>query len=369
MKKMCFLFGVMALTVCSGLFAQSITFQPYLTFDWDPVYYDPGTGESSYNYRAFNFNQTGLKVTGVLDKASAYAEIRGFPSGSTAYNEYDGVSFGQVNSFTKPIYYAWGKYQFTETGNIWAGKFKPAFGPILFDSSHFGLGWQQKIAGGHTLSGFVLQPGATINAYNPIGWFAHSIPEDEGIRFLVMEEYMSQTLMLSGGASYDYLGDDYSKIHANVFAAYMGIPKLTLSAEFALAVYIKENGVAQDMSDPTETEDMGAGIGAYVSAEYKVLAPLALGVSFKLIDPLIGAKQNMPGDGKNLQTTVEGEISAATAGLYLKFAPAKGFYIQPQMNVKFANALNDNTPGDDGEKAGVDLQLTFRWEPSIKLGQ
>jgi hypothetical protein len=87
----------------ASLYAQTITFQPYPTFAWDPVFYDPGTGDTSGNYRFFNFNQAGLKVTGVLGKATAYAEVRGFPSGSNEYNPYDGASLAQVSSFTKPI--------------------------------------------------------------------------------------------------------------------------------------------------------------------------------------------------------------------------------------------------------------------------
>jgi hypothetical protein len=368
MKKKCFLFGVMVVLAGSGLFAQTVTFQPYLTLDWDAVFYDPGTGDTSANYRSFNFDQAGLKVTGVLGKVSAYAEVRGFPSGSTTYNDFDGLGPVQVNSFTKPIYYAWGKYQFTETGNIWGGKFKPTFGPILFDTSHFGAGWQQKLPGGHTLSGFVFQPSATINAYNPLSWFAHSIPADRGIRFLVLEEYMSRTLMITGGAAYDYLGDEYSKIHANVFGAFMGVPKLTLSAELALAVYLKEDGIIKDTTKPTETENAGIGLGAYISAEYKVLDPLALGASFRLVDPLLGAQTNMPGAGKNMQQIVEGEISTATVSLYATYTPARGFYIEPRMSIQFANALNDYTP-NDGKKAGIDFQLRFRWEPTIRLGQ
>jgi hypothetical protein len=362
----------MALLGHTGLAAQTITFQPYLTFDWDPVFYDPGTGDTSANYRSFNIDQTGLKVTGVLDKVSAYAEVRGFPSGSNNVNEFDGASAAQISSFTKPIYYAWGKYQFTETGNIWGGKFKPNFGPILFDTSHFGMGWQQKLSGGHTLSGFVLQPGTVINAYSPIGWLSLKIPGDRGIRFLVLEEYISRTFMLFGGISYDYLGDDYNKLHANGFVAYLGIPNLTLSAELALAVYIKEYAVVKDMSKPTETDNTGLGLGAYVAAEYKIIDPLSVGMSFKLVDPLVGAKQNMPQAGKDLTAVLDGEVSTATAGLYCKFAPARGFYIQPTLNIKFANAINGYTPknsdGEDGQKAGVDFTLTFRWEPSIKLG-
>jgi hypothetical protein len=64
----------------SSLFAQTIMFQPYLIFDWDPVFYDSGTGDTSANYWSFNINHTGLKVTGVLGKAGAHAEVRGVPS-------------------------------------------------------------------------------------------------------------------------------------------------------------------------------------------------------------------------------------------------------------------------------------------------
>ncbi|MDR2397541.1 MAG: hypothetical protein LBD74_02125 [Spirochaetaceae bacterium] len=375
MKKRLLFFGVVAFLGRIGLGAQSITIQPYLSLNWDPVYYDSATGDTKENYRAFNLGQSGLKVTGLLGKVSAYAEVRGFPSSSTNYNEYDGSSLSHVSSWNKPIYYAWGKYQFTETGNIWGGKFKPNFGPLLFDSSHFGLGWQQQLPGGHTLSGFVLQPSVSISAYNPVTWISLAesggIPSDEGIRFLVLEEYVSQTFIAAGGASYDYLGNDYNKLHFNVFTAFMGIPRLTLSAEGALAVYIKEGGVIKDQDKPTEADDVGLGLGVYVAAEYKVLDPLSLGCFFKLVDPLVGAGQHRPGDGKDLTTVVDGEISAAVVGLSVKWAPVKGFSIKPQMNVKFSNALNGVTPSngtEDGTRVGIDFQLCFRWEPSIKLG-
>ncbi|MHB9293503.1 hypothetical protein Holit_02628 [Hollandina sp. SP2] len=102
MKKTWLLFGVLVL-VSSSLCAQTITIQPYLTLDWDAVFYDPGTGDTSANYRPFNFDQAGLKITGVLGKVTAYAEVRGFPSGSTTYNVYDGYAASQEGSYTKPI--------------------------------------------------------------------------------------------------------------------------------------------------------------------------------------------------------------------------------------------------------------------------
>jgi hypothetical protein len=372
MKRL-FLVLSMAVLACAAVFGQSITFQPYLTFDWDLVYYDPVTGLTAANARAFNFDQAGLKVTATVDKISAYAEVRGFPSGSNQYNEYDGTSAGQVSSYTKPIYYAWGKYQFTQNGNIWAGKFKPSFGPILFDSSHFGMGWQQKFAAGegsHTLSGFVFQPGFVLNVYAPMDWMAKTIPAHEGIRLLLLDELFFKTFTLFGGAAYDYLGENYSKLYFNAFCAWTGVPKLTLSFEAALAVYLKENGIIKDTANPNDVDNAGIGFGLYAAAEYKIIAPVSVGVSLKLVDPLAGAKQNMPMNGKDRTAIAEGEFNTATLALFTKFAPVRDFYIQPQVQVKFANALNGVDPSDsDGNNVGLDFSLTFRWEPRVRLSQ
>jgi hypothetical protein len=363
----------MFLSAGAAVSAQSITFQPYLTFDWDAVFYDPISGLTAVNARAFNFTQAGIKVTAAVDRVSAYAEVRGFPSGSTQYNEYDGSSAAQVNSLTRPVYYAWGKYQATPDGNLWAGKFKPAFGPVLFDASQFGIGWQRKLAGGggsHTLSGFVLQPGVALNSYYPLGWAALAIPAHDGLRLLVLDEYYAKTLFVTGGAAYDYLGGGYSKLYLNGYAAWTGVPRLTLSAEAALAFYIKEDGIVKDPEHPEDADGAGAGFGLYAAAEYRVSEPVSAGLSLKLVDPLIGAARSLPGNGKNVQDLTEGEFSAASLGLFARFAPARDFYIQPDLSFQFANTLNGADPSDkDGREAGVNCSLTFRWEPRIRLGQ
>jgi hypothetical protein len=95
-----------------------------------------------------------------------------------------------------------------------------------------------------------------------------------------------------------------------------------------------------------------------------VANPLAFGAGFKLADPFVGAKVSAPGDGT--EATIEGEIATATIGVYAKISPAKGFYIQPGVDIKIANAINGNSY-TDGKPVGVACQLRFRWEPSITL--
>jgi hypothetical protein len=358
----------------TALYGQSLTVQPYLSFDWDPIFYDPGTGKTSgFEYRAFNIEQAGFKITGKLDKATVYVETRGIPG--NVYNSYDGASKNQESSFTKPVYYAWGKYQLTETGNIWAGKFKPLFGPVLIDSSQFGAGWQQKIgASGHTVSGFILQPAANLNSYYPTSWLDNTpkpksiAVEDGGIRILALEEYFAPSgkFMFAGGIAYDYLPfssdkNDASRITIDATAAFMGIEKLTLSGEVLLAMYMQKDGFSTIGGG---SDDSGFGFGFNLAAEYKVANPLAFGAGFKLADPFVGAKVSAPGDGT--KATIDGSIATATASVYAKYAPAKGFYIQPQVDIKMANALNGNSYSD-GKPVGVAFQLRFRWEPSITL--
>ena len=387
MKKRFLLTSVCVLLLGAAAFGQnnSITFQPYLSFDWDPLFFDPVIGDHYGNYRAFNFDQAGLKVTGKLDKVTAYIEVRGFPSGTRdSYNKYDGGTPLMNAGWEKPVYYAWGKYQFTETGNIWAGNFKPAFGPILFDWSHIGIGWQQKIAGAHTVSAFLLQPrdaNGYFNAQSPMSAGSSKPEQDnEGVRLLLLEEFMSQTMMLSGGVLFDHLPqdakEDATKVYLNVFAAYWGIPNLTLSGEFGVAIYSQKDGIKKD----TKPEDSGAGLGVYIAGEYKIIDTLSAGISFKFIDPLMGAKKVNLGAGQVIDAatyqgtyfqSVDGEVSTAALGIYAKYAPARGFYIQPGVSINLANALNDYQPvkhnGDDGSKVGASFNVLFRWEPSLNI--
>ena len=382
MKKGILFASVFALLLGAAAFGQnnSITFQPYLSFDWDPLFFDPVIGDHYGNYRAFNFDQAGLKITGRLDKVAAYVEVRGFPSGTRdGYNKYDGATPLMNAGWEKPVYYAWGKYQFTETGNLWAGKFKPAFGPILFDWSHIGAGWQQKIAGVNTISAFLLMPRDANGYFNAGGISSKPEKDNEGVRLLALEEYMSKTMMLSGGVLFDYLPqeakEDASKVYVNIFAAHWGIPNLTLSGELAMVLYSQKNGITKD----TKPEDSGLGLGAYIAAEYKIIAPLSAGISFKLIDPLLGAKKVNLGQGQvtnaaSYQGTffqnVDGEISTANLSVYAKFAPGRGFYIQPGVAINLANAFNDYQPkngSDDGSKVGVSFNVLFRWEPSLNI--
>jgi hypothetical protein len=377
MKKFFLAAMVLAVLTAGGVFAQdrSITLQPYLSFDWDPLQFSLTKGDHYGNYRAFNFDQTGIKITGRLDKITAYVEVRGFPSGSgtgaptntgyvEGYNAYDTNAMRQFTSFEKPVYYAWGKYQFTETGNIWAGKFKPMFGPNLFDWSHFGAGWQQKIAGAHTVSGFILNP-RDIDGYfmAPAGGPSKPEKDNEGIRLLVMDEFMSENLMLTGGILWDCLPqeakEDANRLYFNVFAAYRGIENLTLSGEAAVVLTLQKDGIVKDSAKRTETDDAGVGFGIFVAADYRIFDPLSVGVSFKLVDPLAGAEQNMNGTA--------GEFTYADLGISVTYTPARGFYINPGFTLKLENALNDYEPPDDGSKVGVDFQLRFRWEPSLRL--
>jgi hypothetical protein len=367
MKKTLSLAGALVFLGVS-LFAQSVIVQPYVTLDWDPVYYDPVSGVTAMNYRAFNLDKAGVKLTGDMDKVTVHIEIRGIPPGSNSYNRYDDKSIREGSSYTRPIYSAWGKYQFTKTGALLGGKFKPNFGPWLFDAGCFGIGWRQKIGDAHTLSGYILQPGVTINAYNPPAW-SLTIPADRGIRALLLEEYYTPAFWVSGGVAYDYLGNGYNKVYVNASAAYTGIPNLTVIAEGALAVYVKEKGIMKDAAKRDQAENAGLGFGLYVAAEY-FLEPVALGTSFKLVDPLAGAAQCMPGDGPNVMAVTAGQFSAATLGVYLRYLPVDSFYIRPQVNIKMANVLNGVTPtSNKGHKTGFDFQLTFHWEPTFIINR
>jgi hypothetical protein len=385
MKKRFLLVSVCVLLLSVAAFGQSITFQPYLSFDWDPLHYDPVIGDQYGNYRAFNFEQAGLKVTGNLDKVTAYVEVRGFPKWSRdGYNKYDGLTPAYSAEWEKPVFWAWGKYQFTETGNIWAGKFKPLFGPYLFDWEQFGIGWQQKIAGAHTVSAFLLQPNGPTGNINPYLRVPTTVPENdnEGVRILITEEWMTPVMMLVGGVLYDYLpqdaAEDASKVYLNVFATYWGIPNLSLTGEIGVAIYSQKDGIIKD----TDPEDSGFGIAALIGAEYKIIDPVIAGLYFAFFDPLVGAKtvHLLNGESAGIvgnQTSgtfyqwAEGEVSIANLGLYVKFSPGAGFFIQPGIVVNLANALNNAQPlkpnGDDGAKVGANIEIRFRWEPSFTL--
>ena len=393
MKKGILFASVFALLLGAAAFGQnnSITFQPYLSFDWDPLHYDPVIGDHYGNYRAFNFEQAGIKVTGNLDKITAYVEVRGFPQGSRdVYNKYDGLTPAYSADWEKPVFWAWGKYQFTETGNIWAGKFTPAFGPVIFDWEQFGIGWQQKIAGAHTVSAFLLQPNGSPAKLNPTPFGgAQGVPtltpenDNEGLRFLLLEEFMSPTMMITGGVLFDYLPQDTTenavKVYFDVFAAYWGIPNLTLSGEFGVAIYSQKGGIIKD----TTPEDSGLGLAALIGAEYKIIDPLIAGLYFAVFDPLLGAKKVHLLDGEsaylvpnqtagNITQAVDGEISITNLGAYVKFSPGAGFSIQPGVVINLANALNNTQPvrpnGNDGSKVGVNVEIRFRWEPSFRVG-
>ncbi|GMO42936.1 MAG: hypothetical protein Pg6C_04590 [Treponemataceae bacterium] len=402
-QKRIFAVLVLAAIVAGGVFAQEngVTIQPYLSFDWDPLFFDPVIGEYYGNYRAFNFDQAGLKITGNLGKITAYVEVAGFPSGSQNYNKYDGLTENNRN-YNAPVYYAWGKYQFTETGNIWAGKFKPMFGPALFDWGHFGAGWQQRIAA-HTVSGFLLLPGDLPGQFrtafvNPMisqevmlhGPIAPD-SDNKGLRLMVMDELMTRTFLLTGGALFDYLPQsaddvaDASKMYFDVFVTHWGISRLTLTGELAAVVYLQKDGIIKDPDKFSETADAGFGFGIFAQAEYHVIEPLALGVEIKLTDPLVGAARVSLNDGErgdppnpannfrmnSFYKDVEGQFGIAYAQVYAKYSPFAGFFIQPGFKLKMANALNDyqpkNAAGDDGSRVGVDFQLRIRWEPSMRL--
>ena len=387
MKKF-LLTSVCILLLGAAVFGQnSITFQPHLSFDWDPLHYDPVIGDQYGNYRAFNFEQAGLKVTGNFDKLTAYVEVRGFPAGSReVYNKYDGLTPSYSYFWSNPVFWAWGKYQFTETGNIWAGKFKTLFGPYLMDWELFGIGWQQKFAGGaHTVSAFLLQPDGPTGNINPYMRVPTLTPENdnEGLRFLLMDEFLSPTMMITGGVLFDYLpqdtAEDAVKVYFDVFATYWGIPKLSLTGEVALVAYSQKGGITKD----TTPEDSGLGLAALIGAEYKIIDPVIAGIYFAVFDPLLGAKTVHLMSGESVyivenQTTgtynqwVEGEISIANLGLYVKFSPGAGFFIQPGVVINLANALNNTQPlksnGDDGSKVGANIEIRFRWEPSFSIG-
>jgi hypothetical protein len=358
------------------LYPQTLKVQPYLSFDWDPLAYDTQSGDSSdFEYRAFNFDQTGIKFTFTMDNMSVFLESRGFPSGANTYNTYDGYSEDQVDSYEKIVYYAWAKYQFTPSGAIWVGKFKPAFGPMLIDSSHFGAGWQQK-AGSHTVSAFVFQPGANLKRFIPkgSGWAYPGPADTKGIRFLLMDEYMSQTMYATFGAAYTVFTpavntNNVTQLHFDAFVSYSGLPKWTFTGEGAVAVYMQEDGIYKDSERADDPSDAGVGFALFASAEYKLADPIALGLSFELDDVLVGAKKNTPANGKRVGAydygIADGEINLAELGLYTSITPGKGFSIQPKVSVELANLFNGND--HEGSMVGCNFQLRVRWEPSITL--
>ncbi|MDR2490857.1 MAG: hypothetical protein LBD20_05590 [Spirochaetaceae bacterium] len=364
--------------------AQTLQVQPYITLDYDPVYFDPYAGETSLNGRALNFNQAGIKFTGTMGPVTAFIEARGYPGYSAAgggnYEPGSTPFYNHADPEPKwfspsPVYYAWAKWQATETGNLWAGKFKPFFGPALFDQSHYGLGWQQKIAG-VTVNLFVMQPRRwDSNLFAVSGMPAEPKNYWEGLRILASaERFKYGGLTIAGGALFDWLpaGEkDAYRLTGDVYVGYTGIKNLTLTGEAALIVNIYKEGIK--IKSTESPKDAAVGLGVYLNAEYKLLPPLAFGLTFDLRDACLGSDTNAPYDGLSsyngfVAKTVDGEINKATIGIYGKYTPHKSFYIQPQVNIKFANALNGYTP-PDGKQAGVDFQIRFRLEPSFVIKQ
>jgi hypothetical protein len=195
----------------------------------------------------------------------------------------------------------------------------------------------------------------------------------EGLRVLASaERFRRAGLSLAGGALFDWLpaGEkDAYRLTGSVYVSYTGIEKLTLTGEGACILNIYEDGLAIKSDEPPAS--LALGLGLYVNAEYRLPRSFAAGLNFTLKDAALGADKNTPYDGLSsyngfIAQKVAGEINTATVGVYGKYAPAKHFYIQPQLNIKFANALNGRTP-PGGERAGVDIQLRFRWEPSLTL--
>ena len=362
--------------------AQSLRIQPYLTLDYDPVYFDPYAGAASVNLRAFNFNQAGIKFTGTAGAVTAYIEARGYPgyssAGSGVYDPGASPFYNHADPEPKwfspsPVYYAWAKWQATATGNLWAGKFKPFFGPALFDQSHYGIGWQQKAAG-MTLNLFALQPRRwDSNLFAVQGMPAEPKNYWEGLRVLAsVERFQAAGVSLAGGALFDWLPNgekDAYRLTGSVYVSFEGVENLTLTGEAAVILNVYEGGLAVRRGEAAR--DAAVGLGLYVNAEYRLPRSFAVGCNFTLKDACLGADTNRSYDGLSgyngfvFQPTT-GEINTATAGFYGKYAPAKHFYIQPQLNIKFANALNGYNPSG-GERAGVDIQLRFRWEPTFTI--
>ncbi|MDR3311957.1 MAG: hypothetical protein LBS64_02350 [Spirochaetaceae bacterium] len=361
--------------------AQTLRFQPYLSLDWDPAAYDTAGGRSSdFEYRALNIDQAGLKITFTADKISLYFENRGFPSGAKNYNTYDGYSVDQAASYEKIVYYAWGKYQFTPSGTLWAGKLKPAFGPILIDSSHFGVGWLER-AGAHTIGAFVFQPGANLKRFIPkgSGWASPGPSDDTGIRFLLMDEYRSPHLYATFGGAYTLFEptqnatapwvntNKVTQLHFDAFVSYSGLPKWIFTGEGAVAVYVQEDGIATGSGNH---HDSGVGFALFASAEYQADKRLSLGASFELDDVLVGAAENTPANGERRAAydygTAKGQINLAELALYAAIAPGKGFSVQPRLGIQLANAFNNNDPPEGG-KVGCTVQLRFRWEPTFDV--
>jgi hypothetical protein len=376
-----------AAAVCTQAAGQTVRIEPYLTLDYDPVYFDPYAGKASVNARAFNFNQAGIKFTGAMGAVTAFIEARGYPGYSAAGGgNYDPGSTPFYNHADpepkwfspSPVYYAWAKWQATETGNLWAGKFKPFFGPALFDQSHYGLGWQQGLGQegtrGVKLSVFLMQPRRwDSNLFAVAGMPAEPKEYWEGLRVLASaERFQRGGLSFAGGALFDWLPNgekDAYRLTSSVYISYGGVENLTLSGEGAVIVNLYKDGIT--IKSGGTAQDAAVGLGLYLNAEYRLPRSFAAGLNFTLKDAAIGADTNAPYDGLSsyqgfIAKRVEGEINTATLGIYGKYAPAKGFYIQPQLNIKFANALNGRTP-PDGARTGFDVQLRFRWEPSFTI--
>jgi len=355
---------------------MEIRFQPYLQLYWKPVLGDPAIGETHTNYRALQFNQAGIKVTGTFEKASLYWEARGVPSGGV-YDPYDtdqGMIKGWANN---AAYYAWGKYQFTSTGNLWIGKFKPTFGPVLIDASVMGAGWQQKL-GALGLNIYAVQPsygyGASYQVVNA-GLLAQAKEKadvDEGVAGIITLDYGAKTFNASGGLSFHYISEYASSFLFDAMAMFRGVPKLTIMGD--LLVTLASATVSETDTTATTSESAikvdkdksSLGLGVYISAEYAVTPVINPGISFLLATP------DLEGESVSLQTAegayapIKGKFTAANIGVYCKIQPQRSFYFQPGLTIKAGNALNDSRDGKDS--VTYDFTLTFRWEPSFNVG-
>jgi len=344
---------------------MEIKFQPYMEIWWLPVAGDSSAGNTKENYRALNFYQAGLKVTGTYDKAQVYVELRGQPSGGI-YNENDVNAFVADNWNWKSLYYAWGKYNFISSGNLWIGKFKPLFGPMLIDQGVMGAGWEQKFGNSLKVSGFLLQP----QFFNGKGEFKQGPKKGndwEGIGAMVTADYMGKTLMLNGGVYYGYLQEENAQFILEGFASYTGINKFTFTGE-AVFGYSKVPG------------EGAAGLGIYADAMYTFdeKKVFSAGLNVKWATPEFGADTvtpvdydyrdyDMTNDDKTKRTypqTVKGITAAMDVSVYCYFKPHKSFWIQPSVTAKMVNWAN----GVDGKDGVVwDAKLLFRFEPSFTL--
>lgn len=327
----------------SGLFAQQdskieLQIQPYLELYYMPFAGDPLRGTVP-DYRAFSFEQSGIKVTGTTDRLQVYWEARGVPD--TYVNSGDVRSSGRVIP-SNAAYYGWGKYFFTDTGNIWGGRFKPFFGPNLIDQGVTGMGWQQKLSEEKTLGVYLLKP---VNIRGKAGLWTNSgaVDDGEGFAALATLDFAGEHSLFNLGLYYAILRKNINhEILGEIFASYWGIENLTLTGEIVMAVNKYEDFITAGYRN-------AVGFGCYGLAEYQAVDTLGILFSIRYNAADLTAEKIYSAD--------------SNIALGVKYSPGKSFYIQPMFYLQAENLLN----GRNENKLIYDFKITFRWEPGYNI--